>query len=540
MVEVYKNATCLPCTGSENKPLHKGAKGGVFDQKGRPISDAFLVRYYRRVPKIENGRWDRESGQQLATHKLIEPGRISGKAEKLSGKFIFAGYLFPHFGHFLLESLANYWFFKQHPDTPIIWMGVHNQPELNDVNKAFIELLDIKNPIHIITRETKVEELLVPKPGYIIHTRYTKAQQQALKVVDAPTPKPGKKVWLSRSKLPDGIITNERSLEKLLEQQGWTIYHPEDHPMIDQLTMIKDAEVLAGCEGSAFHMLMLIPEFKGKVKILARRPLIEFDYIAIATELGLDQETYTFNSHAWSHDLPHWRHLRFWVSLTPALRALEANRPSVSPRLPQNNIGTLCKRLSTEFNSTLALELWPSADTVSMGLSHIHTFLVSPNIEFDVDKLPKTTLAFEITPDQFFTGGLVQKWPDLICIRTHDDEQELVRAFNNSLLVVPRNAIWVIEYQDTLPSQQKDEGDKIAHANAKLVHYIDKCFPMLSLARVQGHNAVVVWQHPRMMLRPKVSSFADLGNQSEFERAPSVDLTTLINTIKNPDEQNPT
>ena len=512
----------------------------MFDHKGRPISDAFLVRYYHRVPKTGNGLPDREAGQQLATHKLIAPGRISGKAEKLSGKYIFAGYLFPHFGHFLLESLANYWFFKQHPDTPIIWVGVHNQPELNDVNKAFIDLLDIKNPIHIITRETKVEELLVPKPGYIIHTRFTEAQQQALKVVDAPPPKPGKKVWLSRSKLPDGIITNEGSLERLLEQQGWTIYHPQDHPMMDQLSMIKDAEVLAGCEGSAFHMLMLVPEFKGKVKILARRQFIEFDYIAIATELGLDQETYTFNSHAWSHDLPHWRHLRFWVSLTPALTALQANRPALPAKLPSNNIGKLCKTLSTEFNTTLALELWPSLDTVSMGLPRCHTFLVSPNIGFDVEKLQKSTLPFEITPDQFFTGGLVQKWPDLICIRPHDDEQELVRAFNNSLLVVPKNAIWVIEYEDGPHSNETGEINKFESANAKLVHYIDKCFPMLSLARVQGHNAVVVWQHPRKMLRPKISSFADLVDQSEFERTPVVDLKNLINTIRNPGAQDAT
>ena len=36
---------------------------------------------------------------------------------------IYAGTLYYHFGHFLLESLARAWYANQHPDLPFVWAG---------------------------------------------------------------------------------------------------------------------------------------------------------------------------------------------------------------------------------------------------------------------------------------------------------------------------------------------------------------------------------------------------------------------------------
>lgn len=40
-------------------------------------------------------------------------------AEVLEATAVYGGILLPHFGHFLLETLARYWFLRHVPDLPI-------------------------------------------------------------------------------------------------------------------------------------------------------------------------------------------------------------------------------------------------------------------------------------------------------------------------------------------------------------------------------------------------------------------------------------
>ncbi len=540
----YDNAICLPCVGCEDKPLFPHADGGVFDADKKPIRDAFLVRYYRQDPMLVDGKWDRSTGQKLKQHNLIRPGTINGKAKRLSGTYIFAGYLFPHFGHFLLESLTNLWFFKQHPETPIIWLGVHNQPDLDPIAKQFIELYSIENPVHILTDETVVERLVVPTPGYIIHTRYTKEQQKALQMVEAPDPKPGKKVWLSRSKLKEGTISNEVLLEKVLDKEGWIIFHPQDHPIPAQLDMLKDAEVVSGIEGSAFHSLMLIPDFKGKIKIVARRRNVEFDFVAIAEDLGWDQDVIYAGSRVWSHGLPHWGYNTFWNSLDPIFDALGVSRPGEPATAPSDSLTKISLAITSRLKRNAALEFWARKNTIGAEIVDCETLIVSPHIEFNTKNLRQGVLPLDITPDQLFTSSLLNTCPNFICFRHHDNEQDLVRAFNTSIEVAPAETIWAIEYYADERTRSEinivNDDERLESANTRLIHYIINCFPMLSVARVLGSNVAIVWRQPKQMFYPSLASFSDLATHEQFERAPVLTLSEIATLFSNPDKHRPT
>lgn len=531
----YKNATCLPCVGCEDKPLFPNARGGVFDADLKPISDAFLIRYYRKDIKLVDGRWDKSSGQQLKTHKLILPGQISGNAKHLSGKYIFAGYLFPHFGHFLLESLSNLWFIKQHPDLPLLWVGVHNQPDLTEMNQRFLDLYGIQNPIHIVTEETLVDELVVPEPGYVIHTRYSDAQKKALQVVEGSTPVPGKRIWLSRSKLEEGRITNEAALETILERAGWLIYHPQEHPLQDQLDMIRDAEVISGIEGSAFHLLMLVANFQGKIKLVARRRNVEFDFIAIADALGWDQELVFPTARVWSHGLPHWAYCRFWVSIDPVLDALDVKRSELPAVASSDSLTKISTSIAGFFKHRAALELWPQKDTIGASLPHCKTFLASPKVDFDTKSLPENATLLDITPDQLFTSMLLKRWPDFICVRHHDNEQELIRAFNCTLQLASNDALWVIEYyadeRQVSPDNVVAQVDRVPSQNEQLLRYIASCVPLVSVARIRGANAAIVWCQPRLMFTSKLTSLSQLGSGDDYERAPVMPLKEAADMI---------
>jgi len=199
----------------------------------------------------------------------------SSQPEILPGKYIFAGYLREHYGHFLLEGLSRIWYIKKNPDLPIIWISLNNIP-LTPMQEEMLNLFNLKNKQIIIQKPTIVEKLIVPEPGFILKSHLNQEQAKSLVLYDAKGIEKGKKVWLSRSKLNPikvlAIITNENKLEKILANKGWTIFHPEEHPIANQIKMLSSAEQIAGFKGSAFHTLVFLDNVKAKITIFDRTP----------------------------------------------------------------------------------------------------------------------------------------------------------------------------------------------------------------------------------------------------------------------------
>ena len=96
-----------------------------------------------------------------------------------------------------------------------------------------------------------------------------------------------KKIWLSRSKLNERKTLNEDILENRLKQEGWKIVHLQNKTIEEQLNILASANILAGIEGSAFHLLILLKNPTKKVLIIRRSKNI--NYSTIASKIGLDQ-----------------------------------------------------------------------------------------------------------------------------------------------------------------------------------------------------------------------------------------------------------
>lgn len=80
--------------------------------------------------------------------------------EHLQGTILWAGCLFGHFGHFLLESMACLHAIRQCPKLPLIFVNAND--EFNLWHRKFFEFLRIRNPVQIVRRPTTVSDLLVP------------------------------------------------------------------------------------------------------------------------------------------------------------------------------------------------------------------------------------------------------------------------------------------------------------------------------------------------------------------------------------------
>lgn len=204
----------------------------------------------------------------------------------LSGSFAYGGVMIAHFGHMMCEGA--------HRIVPTLFAGVDapfivvgsaadagkRLSELPAVPRVIYEFLGLTDATTVVVAEnTVVERLFVseqgsdgmPKPAYLEQLKaFTTARLEALgRPVGARTAR----VYVSRSGLgPIGRMVGERYLETVLERGGFTIFHPQQHPLVEQIATYAGAALLVFAEGSAVHGTELFGARQlGHVVILNRR-----------------------------------------------------------------------------------------------------------------------------------------------------------------------------------------------------------------------------------------------------------------------------
>jgi hypothetical protein len=88
------------------------------------------------------------------------------------------------------------------------------------------------------------------------------------------------KVYVSRSKLNgnEGLVLAERILEKSLELEGYTVIHPQELSVNEQLNFYTNAEKLIFSDGSAFHLYILVAQqFQDCFIVWRRKKHNDFD-----------------------------------------------------------------------------------------------------------------------------------------------------------------------------------------------------------------------------------------------------------------------
>ena len=240
----------------------------------------------------------------------IELSQMKHKAKYLKGHYLFGGPIFNHFGHFLAESIHRLMDYKLLDDSigieKVIFQtqrpGIKRLISGSGLPPQFYETLSYlgipKDKILLQTSPLIAEHLWVGKqqsyfrnvaelsPKYLSflsqrETRLNCAQQ---------TPK---KVYVSRVNfLFRGAFSGERYIESIMESNGFTIYHPEKHDLIDQLVTYKNAEQLIFAEGTAIHVLELLAKVDAKIGVIRRRKLA-LDAIETPLSARSKQWTYT-------------------------------------------------------------------------------------------------------------------------------------------------------------------------------------------------------------------------------------------------------
>lgn len=191
-------------------------------------------------------------------------------ARRLSGTYIFGGYLFGHYGHFLLESLSRCYALRRYPDTvPVLFMSPDEQ--VFDAQKRILTALGLRNDIILVKAPLEVEKLVYAPSGCDLNPLYISDEQlKALGRLPVQEHNPDRKIWLSRSRFNGGGVENEAEIEAELLGCGWEIIHPQELGIHDQIRLIAGSGLVAGFSGTAFFNVLLAEQVHGRFLVIGR------------------------------------------------------------------------------------------------------------------------------------------------------------------------------------------------------------------------------------------------------------------------------
>lgn len=235
----YQNVLYMPASIARDPAIETRYVGGLFDQDKRSIREGFLWRGKERM-----SRAPRERPQATIAQKAL-----------------YLGWMFPAYGHVLLESLSRCWAVPQSSARLFVFHAptVQAPPPFA---LEFLSAFDIRpDQIVIPTAPTLFTDIDIPAPGLELHGRafFGNAMRHVYEKIsgfaDRPQDRP---VYISRSRLPGHrrAIVGEAVLEKALAQQGFEVAHPELMPLSDQIALFRNRKIFVGAMGSAMHNIV--------------------------------------------------------------------------------------------------------------------------------------------------------------------------------------------------------------------------------------------------------------------------------------------
>lgn len=254
---------------------------GLFDAAGRPIPESCLRRGFA-LDHYPHGR----------PEPLDAPNLALAAAGAVLDRIVYLPYArMVHFGHVLTEFAGHVGPLLEHPRG---LDGIGGERSLLVVSArceastaSLADLLGVPpdrvSSTAALPAPARAREAIVPRPsmfnrhglsgrhfGHVRHVLERLSGVGPLRVTP-PAAQGGNRLYLSRSRLPAGTrrIRDEAGLEEELERLGWRVVHPQELSVAEQLECLAAAETVAGCVGSALHLLMAFGELVAGRRMIA-------------------------------------------------------------------------------------------------------------------------------------------------------------------------------------------------------------------------------------------------------------------------------
>ncbi len=228
--------------------------GGVVTADGQPVDAAHLRR-----------------GRQKLRGGLDEPVTVAPEREA-DDEVVYLGWLFDHFGRFLLDSLARAWFLDD--VDPSARVAFHYPPPSRSLSRGWearipewqLRILDAfgvpRHRILVPEVPTRFRRLIVPEALFVqgnsAHPEMVRPfRQVASRFVDGAK-RSAQPVYLSRRLLSSRRrpIVGEAELEDVLRENGVLVVHPETMTFADQVRLVNAHTDILSNVGSAAHNVL--------------------------------------------------------------------------------------------------------------------------------------------------------------------------------------------------------------------------------------------------------------------------------------------
>ena len=267
-LQIVPQVTMVPW-GLTNPPGARRA-AALFDASGKPL------------PAAECWRW---WGDPITTLPDRDPAAVP---EHLSGRWLFGGLFYGHFGHLLCETTARLWALDHAPG--IRGILFHPKLRVSHENRMIRDHLALFHAMGLTDLRLRapqspvtVDEMVIPEQGFGIGDMAAGRPEYRAFMHDRLTraipPEGPEKLYISRARLPSkrGSVLLESRIEALMEKAGYTAFHPQEHALSEQLARYRAARWIVSLDGSALHLAAMVLHPDARVAILNRGPSQNID-----------------------------------------------------------------------------------------------------------------------------------------------------------------------------------------------------------------------------------------------------------------------
>jgi capsular polysaccharide biosynthesis protein len=253
-------------------------RNGIFVPAG--VLSKFSLVYDDNLCLVEESALRRgEDGAEdisLAPSRL--PGHLIPTGSAIDEKLVFLGwYDVAHYGHWLTEGLARYWYLlaenQRGLKIPVTW---NLRSILKWTRDRVFRSKSVHWPIAVSAFDLRAQDFIrvskpsrfavihVPKCSMVnrceIHQPHIDVTRKIASHVTNPKSlvHDTRPVYLSRMRLKKGVRSylNEEPIESYCRNRGYRIVYPEQLSLKEQIEMFNSNDVFVGLVGSAFHSIM--------------------------------------------------------------------------------------------------------------------------------------------------------------------------------------------------------------------------------------------------------------------------------------------
>ena len=267
-VAVVKQALCdIQVVNSDAKLLLfrnacVSAPYGVHDELGNPFWHSYLSR--GQILRPDDYPYGIPVG--IDTSALVN-------LTNLSAAFYINFPFFAHFGHLLTETASSLsyllWMKELVDELPDFLPLIVPQVLPADDMQKLKDLLGVKSDriIRAGGDSLHVDYLFSSVPTIVNRRFSSKCHSRAVRSLIALMPSQAKdvsvkkycadKIYISRSKLSADkrLICGEALLERLLQAEGWSVFHPQEHDLQTQIEVYESAHYISSTNSSSLHLL---------------------------------------------------------------------------------------------------------------------------------------------------------------------------------------------------------------------------------------------------------------------------------------------